>query len=164
LTGRPLAAFAAERLFGPLGMRVTRFRDDLTVPVHGIATGYTPAARGGWARVDITEETVGDGGVVTSIRDLAAWQHFILTGAPLAAGAGAPGGGRPAGRPRPRGARRGGAAAVRAGPGDHHGWRSCRPSAFGSHRGVRVGSCLPDRRRRGRCRAPHPRRPLSRRD
>ena len=85
LTGRSLADFAAERLFGPLGMRVTRFRDDLTVPVRGIATGYTPAARGGWARVDITEETVGDGGVVTSIRDLAAWQHFMLTGAALGA-------------------------------------------------------------------------------
>src|SRR5215470_4045160 len=85
LTGRSLAEFAAERLFGPLGMRVTRFRDDLTVPVRGIATGYTPAARGGWARADITEETVGDGGVITSIRDLAAWQHFVLTGAALGA-------------------------------------------------------------------------------
>src|SRR5215470_8537284 len=61
LTGRSLAEFAAERLFGPLGMRVTRFRDD------------------------ITEETVGDGGVITSIRDLAAWQHFVLTGAALGA-------------------------------------------------------------------------------
>jgi hypothetical protein len=85
LTGRSLAEFAADRLFRPLGMRVTRFRDDLTVPVRGIATGYTPAAGGSWARVDITEETVGDGGIVTSLSDLAAWQHFMLTGAVLGA-------------------------------------------------------------------------------
>ena len=85
LTGRSLAEFAAERLFRPLGMRVTRFRDDLTVPVRGIATGYTPAAGGGWARVDITEEVVGDGGVITSLSDLAAWHHFMLTGAVLGA-------------------------------------------------------------------------------
>ena len=39
VSGRSLAEFAADRLFGPLGMRATRFRDDLTVPVHGLATG-----------------------------------------------------------------------------------------------------------------------------
>jgi len=83
VSGRSLAEFAADRLFGPLGMRVTRFRDDLTLPVHALATGYTPAADDGWRRADITEETVGDGGVVTSVSDLAGWQHFMLTGAML---------------------------------------------------------------------------------
>jgi CubicO group peptidase (beta-lactamase class C family) len=81
LTGRSLAEFAADRLLGPLGMRVTRFRDDLGVPVPRLATGYTPAADGCWRRVDITEETVGDGGIVTSVSDLAAWHKFMLTGA-----------------------------------------------------------------------------------
>jgi CubicO group peptidase (beta-lactamase class C family) len=85
VSGRSLAEFAADRVFGPLGMRATRFRDDLTVPVHGLATGYTPAPDGGWRRADITEETVGDGGVVTSVSDLAGWQRFMLTGATLGA-------------------------------------------------------------------------------
>ena len=80
VSGRSLAEFAADRVFGPLGMRATRFRDDLTVPVPGLATGYTPAPDGSWRRADITEETVGDGGVVTSVSDLAGWQHFMLTG------------------------------------------------------------------------------------
>lgn len=82
---RSLAEFAADRLFGPLGMRATRFRDDLTVPVPGLATGYTPAPDGSWRRADIAEETVGDGGVVTSVSDLAGWQRFMLTGATLGA-------------------------------------------------------------------------------
>jgi hypothetical protein len=72
-------------MFGPLGMRVTRFRDDLTVPVGGIATGYMPSPDGGWRRLDISEETVGDGGIVTSLRGLAPWQDFMLTGAVLGA-------------------------------------------------------------------------------
>src|SRR4029077_13317647 len=59
VSGRSLAEFAADRVFGPLGMRATRFRDDLTLPVPGLATGYTPAPGGGWHRADITEETVG---------------------------------------------------------------------------------------------------------
>ena len=84
LTGLSLAQFAAERIFAPLAMRVTRFRDDLAVVVPRLATGYTPTpSQDAWHRVDITEETVGDGGIVTSIRDLAAWQHFMLTGAGL---------------------------------------------------------------------------------
>ena len=52
LTGTSLAEFASQRLFGPLEMRATRFRDDLAVPVPGLASGYTPASGGGWNRVE----------------------------------------------------------------------------------------------------------------
>jgi CubicO group peptidase (beta-lactamase class C family) len=83
VTGASLAEFAAARLFGPLGMPANRFRDDLAVPVRGIATGYSPAAGGGWRRVDLLEETVGDGALVTTVADLAGWQRFMLTGAVL---------------------------------------------------------------------------------
>jgi CubicO group peptidase (beta-lactamase class C family) len=85
VTGRSLAQFAADRVFGPLGMQATRFRDDLGVLVPGLATGYSPARDDGWRRVDIVEETVGDGAIVTSVRDLAGWQRFMLTGAVLGA-------------------------------------------------------------------------------
>jgi CubicO group peptidase (beta-lactamase class C family) len=83
LTGMSLAEFASKRLFGPLGMRVTRFRDDLAVLVPCLASGYTAAPGGGWNRVDLLETMVGDGALVTSINDLARWQDFMLTGATL---------------------------------------------------------------------------------
>jgi CubicO group peptidase (beta-lactamase class C family) len=82
VTGASLAEFAAARLFGPLGMQATRFRDDLAVPVRSMATGYSPEG-GGWRRVDLLEETVGDGALVTTVADLAGWQRFMLTGAVL---------------------------------------------------------------------------------
>jgi CubicO group peptidase (beta-lactamase class C family) len=85
LTGMSLAEFASKRLFGPLKMRATRFRDNLAVPVPGLASGYTPASGGGWNRVDLLETMVGDGALITSVNDLARWQDFMLTGAALGA-------------------------------------------------------------------------------
>jgi CubicO group peptidase (beta-lactamase class C family) len=89
LSGRSLAEFSAERVFEPLGMRVTRFRDDLAVPVPRMASGYSPvsghspAPDVGWRRIDITERTVGDGGIITSLGDLGRWFDFMLNGAVL---------------------------------------------------------------------------------
>jgi CubicO group peptidase (beta-lactamase class C family) len=83
LSGASLAQFASDRLFTPLGMRVTHFRDDLAPPVRGLATGYTRAEGGRWHRAEILESIVGDGALVTSITDLARWQDFMLTGAVL---------------------------------------------------------------------------------
>ena len=96
LTGTGLARFAAERVFGPLGMTATHFRDDVSLLVPRLAGGYIVAARArrdeasdagrpgtGFRRYDVTEEVVGDGAVVTSLADLAAWHAFIASGAGL---------------------------------------------------------------------------------
>ena len=51
LNGTSLAEFASKRLFGAAGDARPRFRDNLAVPVPGLASGYTPASGGGWDRV-----------------------------------------------------------------------------------------------------------------
>jgi CubicO group peptidase (beta-lactamase class C family) len=45
VSGRSLAEFAADRLFGPLGMRATRFRDDLTPRPSAAGGGPTSPRR-----------------------------------------------------------------------------------------------------------------------
>ena len=92
-TGQGLAEIAAERLFGPLGMTATHFRDDVSLPVPRLAAGYVAAGGGqqggpapGFRRYDSTEEVIGDGAVVTSLTDLAAWHGFMASGAGLGAG------------------------------------------------------------------------------
>jgi len=84
VTGDGLARFARDRLFGPLGMSATRFRDEVSVLVPRLACGYL-AMPGGFRRCDVTEEVVGDGAVVTTIADLAAWHGFMSSGAVLGA-------------------------------------------------------------------------------
>lgn len=84
VTGHRLAAYAAERVFGPLGMTATHFRDDVSAIVPRLACGYLArAGGGGFARCEVTEEIVGDGAVVTTIADLARWHSFIANGAVL---------------------------------------------------------------------------------
>ena len=99
ITGAGLARFASERLFGPLGMTATHFRDDVARLVPRLAGGYVvaPAAEAGrpgefgprgeagarFRRYDVTETVVGDGAVVTSVADLAAWHGFMASGAVL---------------------------------------------------------------------------------
>ncbi len=88
-TGRGLAEVAAERVFGPLGMTATHFRDDVSQPVPRLAAGYVAASDAGSAggpafrRYDSTEEVIGDGAVVTSLTDLAAWHGFLSGGGVL---------------------------------------------------------------------------------
>ena len=88
LTGMGLARFASERVFGPLGMTATHFRDDVSLLVPGLAAGYVvaPAGHGsGFRRYDVTEEVVGDGAVVTTLADLGPWHGFMTSGAVLGA-------------------------------------------------------------------------------
>ncbi|MFI6481730.1 serine hydrolase domain-containing protein [Nonomuraea sp. NPDC050663] len=82
VSGLSLAAFARDRLFGPLGMDDTVFRDDAAVPLPRMAYGYDGDGR----RADTQESVVGDGGVVTSVSDLAPWFGFLADGRVLGAG------------------------------------------------------------------------------
>ena len=72
VSGKGLAAFAAERIFRPAGMHATRYMDDHAAVVPGRATGYEPAGSG--FRVALSNwEQLGDGAVQTSIADLLKW-------------------------------------------------------------------------------------------
>ncbi|WP_066949295.1 serine hydrolase domain-containing protein [Microtetraspora fusca] len=76
VTGKSLAEFAAERVFGPLGMDDTVYRDDASVPLPRMAFGYAA----GPVRADTEEGAVGDGGLVTSVSQLAPWFGFLADG------------------------------------------------------------------------------------
>ena len=72
-SGKTLRGFAAEEIFAPLGMRQTHFHDDHNEIVPGRAIGYSPAEKGGFEISLTTLDMIGDGGVFTSIEDLARW-------------------------------------------------------------------------------------------
>lgn len=79
VTGLSLAEFARERILGPLGMDDTLFRDDAARVLPRLAYGYANAD-GEPRRADTLESAVGDGGLVTSVADLAPWLGFLADG------------------------------------------------------------------------------------
>lgn len=84
VSGKSLAEFASERIFMPLGMSDTIFRDAVEEPLRGLAPGYSNDD-GTVVRADTEESVVGDGGVVTSVADLAPWFGFLADGRGLGA-------------------------------------------------------------------------------
>lgn len=78
VSGLSLREFAAKELFAPLGMTQSVFRDNHSTPVPQRATGYGPAAGGGF-RVRVPGfDVVGDGGLFTTVADLAKWNPAAL--------------------------------------------------------------------------------------
>jgi CubicO group peptidase (beta-lactamase class C family) len=73
VSGRSLRQFAAERLFAPLGMTDTSIVDDAGREPPGRAVPYSPAAGGAFAVSGSRWEQTGDGGVNTTVLDLAKW-------------------------------------------------------------------------------------------
>jgi CubicO group peptidase (beta-lactamase class C family) len=72
-SGQSLADYARERIFTPLGMGQTRYVHDHTSIVAGHAVGYA-LAKGGGFRLDSSNwEMNGDGGLQTTVEDLARW-------------------------------------------------------------------------------------------
>jgi len=84
VSGEPFGQFLRERIFTPLGMANTREYEKDKNEIANRAYGYSREA-GGWKQTDqsSTSATLGDGGVYSSIADLARWddalaRHLLL--------------------------------------------------------------------------------------
>ena len=71
--GRSFREYAEEVLFRPLGMSNSHFHDDHNHIVPQRADGYAPLPGGGFRTSMTTLEMIGDGGVYTSVEDMAKW-------------------------------------------------------------------------------------------
>jgi CubicO group peptidase (beta-lactamase class C family) len=76
VSGRSMQDYSVERLFGPAGMPDTRWRDDHTTIVPGRATAYGRNATGYFTDMPFTN-VIGNGGLLTTLRDMAAWHRFL---------------------------------------------------------------------------------------
>jgi CubicO group peptidase (beta-lactamase class C family) len=80
-SGRTFATFLRERIFQPLGMNNTLAHEDGISTVTNRAFGYTQE-QGRWTRTDQsqTSAVLGDGGIYSSIDDLAKWDAALYDG------------------------------------------------------------------------------------
>jgi CubicO group peptidase (beta-lactamase class C family) len=78
VSGKPFAEFSRERIFEPLGMTRTSWRDDFTRIVKDRAIAYSPA--GETFRMNMPFEDVhGNGGLLTTVGDLLKWNENFVT-------------------------------------------------------------------------------------
>jgi CubicO group peptidase (beta-lactamase class C family) len=78
VSGLSLRDFAKARIFGPLDMRDTHFRDDPNIVVPRRTSGYRPRPEGGWWISSPLSTTVGAWGLETTVGDLLKWeQNFV---------------------------------------------------------------------------------------
>lgn len=79
VSGMPFAQFTHERLFTPLGMTHTSWRDDFRRIVPGRAQAYERSATGfAEMRLDMPfEDTHGHGGLLTTVGDLIKWNESL---------------------------------------------------------------------------------------
>jgi CubicO group peptidase (beta-lactamase class C family) len=76
VSGKSFAEFSEERIFKPLGMSRTSWRDDFTRIVKGRAIAYAER-RGAYAQNMPFENVHGNGGLLTTVGDLLRWnEHF----------------------------------------------------------------------------------------
>lgn len=80
ISGMSFAEFSRTRVFGPLGLTHTSWRDDYTRVVPNRAIAY--AAAGNRYRQDMPFEDVhGNGGLLTTVGDLLKWNEAFASGA-----------------------------------------------------------------------------------
>jgi CubicO group peptidase (beta-lactamase class C family) len=72
VSGQTLNASADQRIFAPLRMKHSIFRDDHRTPIPGMATGYA-MTNGVWQVADGAPDVVGGSGLYSSIGDMLLW-------------------------------------------------------------------------------------------
>jgi CubicO group peptidase (beta-lactamase class C family) len=80
VAGVSFAEFTRARLFEPLGMTRTEWRDDHARIVPGRATAYQPAGGGGFRSQMPFEDVHGNGGLLTTVGDLLTWTGALAAG------------------------------------------------------------------------------------
>ena len=81
VSGVPLAEFTRARLFVPLGMAHTSWRDDHARVVKGRATAYAPDSAPAAYRLDMPfDDAYGNGGLLTTATDLLRWTANLESG------------------------------------------------------------------------------------
>jgi CubicO group peptidase (beta-lactamase class C family) len=79
VSGKKLPAFSRERIFVPLGMTHTQWRDDFRRIVRDRAIAYSPVA-GGYQQTMPFEDAIGNGGLLTTVGDLLIWNRSLGQG------------------------------------------------------------------------------------
>jgi len=80
-SGKSLQAFTQERLFKPLGMNDTRWREDHRVVVIGRASAYDGTLARGFTNDHPFTRVIGSGGLLTTVDDFLKWEAALQTGA-----------------------------------------------------------------------------------
>jgi CubicO group peptidase (beta-lactamase class C family) len=73
VSGVTMAEYAKENIFIPLEMNDTHFHNDHKQIVKNRASGYRPNRQGGYSISMTTLDMIGDGGIFTTVEDLAKW-------------------------------------------------------------------------------------------
>jgi CubicO group peptidase (beta-lactamase class C family) len=79
VSGMSFRDFSAERIFEPLGLDDTQWRDDYRRIVPGRATAYSPG-QGGFRINQPIEDVHGNGGLLTTVGDLLTWARSFDEG------------------------------------------------------------------------------------
>lgn len=76
-SGMSFAEFSRTRLFQPLGLTHTSWRDDYARVVRGRAVAYSPQGATGFRQAMPFEQVHGNGGLLTTVGDLLKWQPAV---------------------------------------------------------------------------------------
>ena len=79
VSGKTLDAFTQERLFKPLGMTHTQWRDDFTEVVRNRATAYSGSDATGYHTDMPFTNMIGNGGLLSTVHDLLRWNENLDT-------------------------------------------------------------------------------------